>query len=82
MTVIVDQMQYNFMLTGVTGGIDSLIYHCNNRHTQRILHLCLWSVVQLHVVAAAAQDRPVHTFAVIQYENERNECHQYFLIFL
>jgi len=45
-TVIVDQLRYNFMLTGIMGGIDSLMYHRNNQHTQRILHLHVWSVVQ------------------------------------
>jgi hypothetical protein len=77
----VDQLKYNFMLTGIMGGIDSLMYHCNNQHTQRILHLHVW-YKQLYLVAAAAQDRQLHTFAVIQCENEHNECHEYFLIIL
>jgi len=44
--------------------------------------MCSLWYKQLHVGAAAAEDRQVHTLAVIQYENEHNECHEYFLIIL
>jgi hypothetical protein len=37
---------------------------------------------QLYLVAAAAEDGQVHTFAVTQNDNEHNECHECFLIFL
>jgi len=38
-TVIVDQLIYNFMRTGITVGIDSLIYHRNKQHTQRLVFM-------------------------------------------
>jgi len=51
----VDQLKYNFMLTGIMGGIDSLMYHCNNQHTQRILHLRVWSVVQTVIFSSCSR---------------------------